>query len=118
MASDSIYGIVPALVTPFCADERIDFTAWQRIIDYTIESGVHGLFAAGGQGEFFSLDDEERIVALRFTAQYVAGRVPVYGNVGSVTTRESIRLAQAAQAEGIDYAVVITLYYLKATAEE
>ena len=118
MVSGSPQGIVPALVTPFRADERIDFSAWQKIIDLLIASGVDGLFAAGGQGEFFSLDDEERVVALRFAAQYVAARVPVYGNVGAVTTRESIRLAQAAQAEGIDYAVVITPYYVKPTADE
>lgn len=111
-------GIVPALVTPFQADERIDFTAWQKIIDFMIEGGVDAIFAAGGQGEFFSLDEEERIVALRFSRQCVDGRVPVYGNVGCVTTRDTIRLAQAAQAEDIDYAVVITPYYLKPSADE
>jgi 4-hydroxy-tetrahydrodipicolinate synthase len=111
-------GIVPALVTPFRADERIDFTAWQNIIDLMISSGVDGLFAAGGQGEFFSLDEEERVVALRFSKQYVDGRVPVYGNVGCVTTRASVRLAEAAQAEDIDYAVVITPYYVRPTADE
>ena len=56
-------------MTPFRADERIDFTAWQNIIDLMITSGVDGLFAAGGQGEFFSLDEEERVVALRFSKQ-------------------------------------------------
>jgi 4-hydroxy-tetrahydrodipicolinate synthase len=114
----AIHGIVPALVTPFREDERIDFTAWQSIIDLMISSGVDGLFAAGGQGEFFSLDEEERVVLLRFCAQYVAGRVPVYGNVGCVTTRASVRLAQQAEADGIDYAVVITPYYIKPSADE
>ena len=43
-------GIVTALVTPFRDDdERIDFSAWQRIIDFQIESGVDGLLATGGQ---------------------------------------------------------------------
>ena len=83
-----------------------------------IASGVDGLFATGGQGEFFSLEPEERVVALRFCRQYVAGRVPVYGNVGAVTTRETVKLAQAAEAEGIDYLVVITPYYLRPSADE
>ena len=111
-------GIVPALVTPFRQDERIDFNAWQKIIDLTIDSGVDGLLAIGGQGEFFSLDEEERGVALRFCRQYAAGRVPVYGNIGCVTTRQTIRLAQQAEAEGVEYAVVITPYYLKPSADE
>jgi 4-hydroxy-tetrahydrodipicolinate synthase len=118
MENRSPRGIVPALVTPFRSDERIDFALWQDIIDLMIASGVDGLFAAGGQGEFFSLDEEERVVTLRFCKQYVAGRVPVYGNVGCVTTRQSVRLAQAAEAEGVDYGVVITPYYLKPTADE
>ncbi len=111
-------GIVPALVTPFRQDERIDFSAWQKIIDLMIAGGVDGLLVCGGQGEFFSLEEEERVVALRFCRQYVAGRVPVYGNVGAVTTRETVRLARQAQAEGIDYAVVITPYYLHPSEDE
>lgn len=111
-------GIVPAVVTPFRADERIDFSAWGKIIDVLIGAGVDGLFAVGGQGEFFALEQEERIVALRFCRQHVAGRIPVYGNVGCVTTRETVKLAQQAEAEGVDYLVVITPHYLKPTAGE
>jgi 4-hydroxy-tetrahydrodipicolinate synthase len=113
-------GIVTALVTPFRDDdERIDFSAWQRIIDFQIESGVDGLLATGGQGEFYSLDRQERIVALRFCRQAAGERVTLYGNVGAISTRETIELAQKAEFEGIiDYAVVITPYYLKPSADE
>ena len=69
-----LQGIVPALVTPFRQDERIDFDAWQIIIDALIAAGVDGLFVAGGHGEFFSLTSEERTVALRFCAQAAHGR--------------------------------------------
>lgn len=118
MPNQSLQGIVPALVTPFRQDERIDYAAWQNIIDVQIAEGVDGLFAAGGQGEFFSLEHEERIVALRFCRQYVAGRVTVYGNVGCVTTRETVKLAVQAEGEGIDVLVVITPYYIKPAADE
>jgi len=91
-------------VTPFREDERIDFNAWQRIIDVQMESGVDGLLAAGGQGEFYSLDEEERTVALRFCRQAVGVRAALYGNVGAVSTRETVRPAQRGEAEGIDYA--------------
>jgi len=111
-------GIVTALVTPFREDERIDFNAWQEVIDVQVESGVDGLLAAGGQGEFYSLDEEERTVALRFCRQAVGGRAALYGNVGAVSTRETVRLAQRGEAEGIDYAVVITPYYLRPSQDE
>lgn len=114
----ALKGIVPALVTPFRQDERIDYQGWQDLIELQISSGVHGLFVIGGQGEFFALTEEEREVAARFCAQTVAGRVPVYANVGAVTTQQTIRLAQMAEAEGVDYLVVITPYYLRPSPEE
>jgi 4-hydroxy-tetrahydrodipicolinate synthase len=114
----ALKGIVPAVVTPFCQDERIDYKAWQDLIEWQIASGVHGLFVIGGQGEFFALSEEEREVAARFCAQTVAGRLPVYANAGAVTTQQTIRLAQMAEAEGVDYLVVITPYYLRPSDDE
>ncbi len=114
----ALEGIVPAVVTPFRDDERIDYTAWQQHIEMLIASGVHGLFVIGGQGEFFALDEEERAVATRFCAQTAAGRVPVYANVGAVTTQTTVRLARMAEADGVDYIVVITPYYLRPSADE
>jgi 4-hydroxy-tetrahydrodipicolinate synthase len=118
MQKTPLKGIVPAVVTPFREDEVIDYQAWQNLIETLIASGVHGLFVIGGQGEFFSLGEEEREVAARFCAQTAAGRVPVYANVGCVTTRQTISLAQKAESDGVDYIVVITPYYLKPSATE
>jgi 4-hydroxy-tetrahydrodipicolinate synthase len=116
--STSLRGIVTAMVTPFDREERIDYGVWRVLIDTLIGAGVDGLFAAGGQGEFVSLDDEERAAVLGFCARAVAGRVPLYANVGCITTRGSVKLARVAEAEGVDFLVVITPYYLKPTPEE
>src|SRR5207244_7984001 len=100
-------GVVPAIVTPFRENERIDYSAWQVMIDMLIGSGVHGLFVTGSQGEFYALDMEERTVAMRFCKQAVAGRVPVYVNVGCITTRDTVALALQAQALDADAIVVV-----------
>jgi 4-hydroxy-tetrahydrodipicolinate synthase len=113
-----LHGIVPALVTPFRPDERIDFGLWQRIVDAHIAAGVNGLFCGGSSGEFYSLDAEERQVSLRFCRQAAAGRVPLFGNVGCITTRDTVRLAQTAEGEGVNVLVVVTPYYLKPTQDE
>ena len=118
MADRIFEGVLPALVTPFREDERIDFGVWQAIIDRLIAARVDGLFVCGSQGEFCALSNEERRVALRFCRQAAAGRVPVYGNVGAVTTAESVELAQAAQSAGVDVIVVVTPYYIKPTQQE
>ncbi len=114
----TLEGIVPAVITPFREDELIDYEAWQGLLDLLTSSGVDGLFIIGGQGEFFSLTEEERVVATRFCVQTVARRVPIYANVGAVTTRETIRLAEQAAGEGVDYLVVITPYYLRPSPAE
>lgn len=113
-----MHGIVPAIVTPFRPDERIDYEAWQDLIEMQLASGVHGLFALGGQGEFFALSEEERQVSARFCVQTVDGRAPVYVNVGAVTTQETVRLAQKAEQDGADYAVIVTPYYIRPSADE
>ncbi len=118
MPNRPLAGIVPALVTPFRPDERIDYGAWQALIDAHLAAGVNGFFAGGSSGEFYALDAEERRVTLRFCRQAAAGRVPVFGNIGAITTRETIRLAQAAQADGIEVLVVVTPYYLRPTQDE
>ncbi len=118
MPEGMLHGIVTAIVTPFRPDERIDYRVWQDLIETQIAGGVHGLLVAGGQGEFFALDEEEREVAARFCAQTVGGRIPVYVNVGSITTLESVRLAQKAEADGADALFVITPYYVRPSEEE
>lgn len=118
MPEAQLKGILPAVITPFGEDESIDYEAWQNLIDVLIASGVHGLLVIGGQGEFFALTEEERQVAVRFSVQAVAGRVPVCANVGAVTTRQTVRLAQKAEEDGVNYLVVITPYYLKPSADE
>jgi 4-hydroxy-tetrahydrodipicolinate synthase len=106
------------MITPMRPDERVDYGAWQSHIDTLIAAGVDGLFCGGSSGEFFALDREEREVTLRFCRQAVNGRVPVYGNVGCITTRDTVSLARVAESLGIDVIVAITPYYLKASQDE
>ena len=112
------HGVVTALVTPFREDERIDFNAWQAIIDAQIGAGVDGVLAAGGPGEFFSLSTEERLVAVRFVRQYVGRRVPVYAHVGYAGTRPTVQLAEQAAAEGVACLVAVTPYYVRPNDDE
>ena len=118
MRDELFRGIVPAVVTPFRADERIDYKVWQELIEALIASGIDGLLCLGGQGEFYAFTEEEREVAARFAAQTADGRVSVYLNVGSNSTHESIRLAQRAEADGVDAIVVITPYYVEPSPDE
>jgi len=114
----AIHGVLPAVVTPFRDDEEIDGAALRNIIDRLIQAGVNGLFAGGSSGEFCTLDEEERAHSLRLCMEAASGRVPVIGNVGSITTRETVRLARAAGEIGLDAIAIVTPYYLRPSQDE
>ena len=113
-----LHGIVPALLTPFQRDERIDYNVWQVLIDTLVRAGVDGMFVGGSSGEFYALDLEERTVSLRFCRQAIGQRVRMYANVGCITTRDTIALAQQAEGIGVDAVAVVAPYYLKPSQQE
>ena len=111
-------GIVTAVVTPFREDEAIDYDSWSQVIEFLVESGIDGLFVLGSGGEFYALDETERKQATKFAIKAANGRLPVYTNVGAVTTREAVTLAQYADKEGANYLAVITPYYIRPSPDE
>lgn len=42
-------GIFVPLITPFNDDETIDFQSYKKVIDFQVESGVHGLLLEAQQ---------------------------------------------------------------------
>jgi len=111
-------GIIPALVTPFTADEVICEQALRQLVRRVVEAGVHGVFALGTNGEFFSLSFDEKVQVARIVVDEVAGRIPVYMGAGGISTRESIQLVRAFELAGVDALSVITPYFLSFTQQE
>jgi 4-hydroxy-tetrahydrodipicolinate synthase len=96
-------GVYSAMITPFDKNENIDEKAYETIINWTIGKGVSGVFTVASTGESWALSVEEKIRLFRLTVTIVDKRVPVIAGVGAPSTRESIRLADAAQKAGVDY---------------
>src|SRR5579885_2276810 len=57
--SSMFSGSLVAIVTPMRVDGSIDFSAWDRLIDWHIESGTTGLVVGGTTGESATLTDPE-----------------------------------------------------------
>ena len=55
-----------ALVTPFTPDGRLDESAFEKLVDWQIEQGTHGLIPVGTTGESPTLSHEEhdRVIEL------------------------------------------------------
>jgi 4-hydroxy-tetrahydrodipicolinate synthase len=113
-----IRGIIPAVITPFTADERVDEAAFRKIVSSQIDAGVHGLFPVGTGGEFSTLSLEEKQRLMQVTVEEAAGRVFVMPNVGAITTAESVALTRYAEAVGCDAVSAVTPYFLKPSQDE
>jgi len=111
-------GIIPAMVTPFDDNDRVNEKVLRRLVRYLIEGGVHGIFAIGSQGEFYALDKEEKKKIIETVVDEVNGKVPVYAGTGAITTKEAITLTQIAEKAGADAVSVITPFFISPSQEE
>jgi len=113
-----LHGIIPALITPFGEDEELDLDGVRRMLDYTIEAGVHAVFVSGSTGEAYAMSLDERIRLFECAVEHVGKRVPVGAGTGANATRDVVRLSQAAEAAGCDYVSIITPSFITPSAEE
>jgi 4-hydroxy-tetrahydrodipicolinate synthase len=81
-------GIIPAVITPFTADEQVDEPAFRKVLNLMVDHGVHGLFPVGTGGEFSALTLDEKKRLTDISVKEVAGRAFVMPNVGAITTAE------------------------------
>lgn len=118
MKKVDIKGIIPPILTPMYADERINEQELRNQVNRMVTAGVHGIFAFGTNGECYALTAEEKEHILRIVVEETAHRVPVYAGSGCVTTAETIAMSQKAEALGADVLSVITPYFAAASQEE
>jgi dihydrodipicolinate synthase/N-acetylneuraminate lyase len=111
-------GIIPAVTTPFTADDQVDVAALKDNIEKLIEAGVHGFVATGTMGEAGSLTTEERALVVRSVVEAAAGRVPVTVGVSSGSARQSLIYAADAKAAGAAYVMSLPPLAYRADEDE
>ena len=115
MKTNTIFtGAASALITPLTKD-GIDYSAFGRLIDWQIESGIDALVVCGTTGEASTLTDEEHREAIRFAVERANKRVPIIAGTGSNDTEYAIDLTKFSCDVGADAMLVVTPYYNKAT---
>lgn len=62
-------GVYPTMVTPYTADNKIDYNAVEQLIDWYVKKGVDGIFAICQSSEIFFLSFEERLELLKFIVE-------------------------------------------------
>ncbi len=110
-------GSLVALVTPFDANNRVDYAALKRLIDFHVDEGSDGLVIAGTTGESATLETHEHADLIRRAVELVDGRLPVIAGTGSNSTAQTINLSLAIADAGIDAYLMVVPYYNKPMQE-
>ena len=111
MTGPHFQGVIAPIVTPLTPDERVDAPSLRRLVNYLIDSGVHGIWAAGTNGEFAALRDDQRLLAIETIVEEANGRVPVIGNISAPGTAAAIDLARSLAGSKLDGIAATPPYY-------
>ena len=110
-------GSLVALVTPFDSNNRVDFVALKRLIDFHVAEGSDGLVIAGPTGESATLDATEHEELIRRAVEIADDRLPIVAGTGSNSTSQSIALSKAVAGAGIAGYLLVVPYYNKPVQE-
>ena len=113
----NLEGSIVALVTPFCADGSVDFTALERLVDFHLQNKTDAILVLGTTGESATMTDEEDNSVVAAVVKQVAGRIPVIAGSGSNSTATMLDKSLSYQHLGADGLLTITPYYNKSNEE-
>lgn len=106
-----MYKIITPVVTVFDENEKPDYEANKKVIDFLVEGGVDGILVLGSTGEFTGLTRQERSDFFRFYAEYTAGRAELYAGTGSMNFGDTVALSNEVYDMGYVGPMVIGPYY-------
>jgi 4-hydroxy-tetrahydrodipicolinate synthase len=112
-----IKGSLAPLMTPFTADGAVDHDSLANMVNWQLANGTNGISLGGSTGEPSSQSIAERIAAMKTVNDAIGDRVPFMPGTGSAKLDETLEVTAAAQAMGVDAALIITPYYARPTQE-
>ncbi|AWN17547.1 4-hydroxy-tetrahydrodipicolinate synthase [Salinisphaera sp. LB1] len=117
MDTQALGGSMVAIVTPMHADGSVDWQSLERLINWHIEQGTHGIVSVGTTGESATLGFREHDEVIERTVEIVDKRIPVIAGTGGNATDEAIRLTRHAKRVGADASLLVCPYYNKPSQE-
>ena len=112
-----INGLGTALITPFKADNSIDFDALARLLDTQLTGFVDYIVVLGTTGEAATMTDKEREEVRTFIRNYVNGRLPLVLGVGGNCTAAVCETLRTIDLTGFEAILSVCPYYNKPNQE-
>ena len=114
----NLKGIYTPIVTPFNADESINYPVLEQLIEYLIANKIAGLVPGGTTGEVYAFTEAERLEIFKFVKEKVDGRVTLIAGTNSGATRDVVRYSQLAEGMGYDALMVAVPPYSRPDQRE
>ena len=118
MPSKQFRGIFGIPATPFNPDETIDGRSLESVLNFTVDSGCHGVSVPVMASEYQSLTDVERKMIVETAVRVVGGRVPVVAGVTGASNVHAIELARHAEGAGADAVIAMPPFSIPPSLEE
>ncbi len=109
--------VLTAMVTPFDEQGQIDWLALDGLIEHLLANATDTIVVAGSTGESATLTPVEKVALFAYVTKRVGGRAKVIAGTGSNDTAATASLTQAAEAAGVDGAMLVAPYYNKPPQE-
>ena len=115
---EKMKGAYAAIVTPFDANEKINYSALECLIERNISGGIAGVYVSGSTGESYMLSFQERKNLLEAVVKVVANRCNVIANIGAFSLKHAVELAKHAADLGVDAISSVPPFYFPFSKEE
>ncbi len=109
-------GLLSFPVTDFDQQGNFNPKGYAERLEWLAPYGASALFAAGGTGEFFSIDGHEYPQIIKTAVQTCKGKVPIIAGAGG-STRFAIECAQEAERQGA-HGILLLPHYLMEAGQE
>jgi len=103
--------------TPFNKDNKVDFGAFELLINRQIKYGTSMLFILGSAGETTLLTLEEKKEIVKKVVKMTKGKIPVFFNASALSTEGSVEFAKFCEAEGADGVIFTVPPYVLVSQE-
>ncbi len=113
-----LQGVMPALVTPFDQNGKIDFKAFESHLSNLRAAGVSGWVPCGSSGEYNLMSDPERDEVLKFVKEFANEGEILIAGTNAPHTAGVIENTRRAKEIGYDTVLLATPFYTKPTDVE
>lgn len=103
-------GVVPASVTPFDSQGKVDAQALLRLLRWNMVQGAESFFIGGSSAECFLLTYGERVQMFMAAAE-LKDEAYLTAHVGAISTDEAVGFAREAAALGFDAIAATPPFY-------